>query len=876
MHGRMEDFGMKNYYQLSQNEVRREVNGKEEALTSSEVQQNQEKYGLNELVEGKKKSTIQIFLEQFKDFLVIILIVAAVVSGILGDAESAIVILIVITINAILGTVQTVKAEQSLNSLKELSAPLAKVLRDGNVIQIPSKEVTIGDEVFLEAGDYVPADGRILTNASLKIDESALTGESLAVEKSEDTITGEVPLGDQTNMVFSGSFVTYGRGSFLVTAIGMDTEVGKIATLLKTTSEKKTPLQMNLDEFGKKLSIVILIFCGILFGVNVFQGVNIGDSFMFAVALAVAAIPEALSSIVTIVLSFGTQKMAKEHAIIRKLQAVEGLGSVSIICSDKTGTLTQNRMTVEDYYVNGKRIPAAEIDRQALGQKELLRYSILCNDSTNVDGVEIGDPTETAMINLGTKLGAEAGYVRGKFPRTSEIPFDSDRKLMSTAHVLENGPVMVTKGAVDVLLNRVTKIQKGTEVCQITQEDKEAIENQNQEFSRSGLRVLAFAYKPIQKDQVLQLEDEDDLIFVGLISMMDPPREESKAAVADCIRAGIKPIMITGDHKVTAAAIAKRIGILKDESEACEGSVIDNMSDEELMDFVDGISVYARVSPEHKIRIVRAWQNKGNIVAMTGDGVNDAPALKQADIGVAMGITGSEVSKDAAAMVLTDDNFATIIKAVENGRNVYKNIKGSIQFLLSGNFGGILAVLYASLAGLPVPFAPVHLLFINLLTDSLPAIALGLEPHTKTVMDEKPRPMNESILTKDFLIKVGTEGFCIGLMTMLAFLIGYRGGDAVLASTMAFGTLCTGRLVHGFNCKSDRPMMFSKKLWNNIYLIGAFLIGFVLITSVLTIPALQNVFKVVPLNVTQLFTVYGLALLNLPVIQLLKWIRKRR
>ena len=742
MHGRMEDFGMKNYYQLSQNEVRREVNGKEEALTSSEVQQNQEKYGLNELVEGKKKSTIQIFLEQFKDFLVIILIVAAVVSGILGDAESAIVILIVITINAILGTVQTVKAEQSLNSLKELSAPLAKVLRDGNVIQIPSKEVTIGDEVFLEAGDYVPADGRILTNASLKIDESALTGESLAVEKSEDTITGEVPLGDQTNMVFSGSFVTYGRGSFLVTAIGMDTEVGKIATLLKTTSEKKTPLQMNLDEFGKKLSIVILIFCGILFGVNVFQGVNIGDSFMFAVALAVAAIPEALSSIVTIVLSFGTQKMAKEHAIIRKLQAVEGLGSVSIICSDKTGTLTQNRMTVEDYYVNGKRIPAAEIDRQALGQKELLRYSILCNDSTNVDGVEIGDPTETALINLGTKLGAEAGYVRGKFPRTSEIPFDSDRKLMSTAHVLENGPVMVTKGAVDVLLNRVTKIQKGTEVCQITQEDKEAIENQNQEFSRSGLRVLAFAYKPIQKDQVLQLEDEDDLIFVGLISMMDPPREESKAAVADCIRAGIKPIMITGDHKVTAAAIAKRIGILKDESEACEGSVIDNMSDEELMDFVDGISVYARVSPEHKIRIVRAWQNKGNIVAMTGDGVNDAPALKQADIGVAMGITGSEVSKDAAAMVLTDDNFATIIKAVENGRNVYKNIKGSIQFLLSGNFGGILAVLYASLAGLPVPFAPVHLLFINLLTDSLPAIALGLEPHTKTVMDEKPRPMN--------------------------------------------------------------------------------------------------------------------------------------
>ena len=866
---------MKNYYQLSQNEVRREVNGKEEALTSSEVQQNQEKYGLNELVEGKKKSTIQIFLEQFKDFLVIILIVAAVVSGILGDAESAIVILIVITINAILGTVQTVKAEQSLNSLKELSAPLAKVLRDGNVIQIPSKEVTIGDEVFLEAGDYVPADGRILTNASLKIDESALTGESLAVEKSEDTITGEVPLGDQTNMVFSGSFVTYGRGSFLVTAIGMDTEVGKIATLLKTTSEKKTPLQMNLDEFGKKLSIVILIFCGILFGVNVFQGVNIGDSFMFAVALAVAAIPEALSSIVTIVLSFGTQKMAKEHAIIRKLQAVEGLGSVSIICSDKTGTLTQNRMTVEDYYVNGKRIPAAEIDRQALGQKELLRYSILCNDSTNVDGVEIGDPTETALINLGTKLGAEAGYVRGKFPRTSEIPFDSDRKLMSTAHVLENGPVMVTKGAVDVLLNRVTKIQKGTEVCQITQEDKEAIENQNQEFSRSGLRVLAFAYKPIQKDQVLQLEDEDDLIFVGLISMMDPPREESKAAVADCIRAGIKPIMITGDHKVTAAAIAKRIGILKDESEACEGSVIDNMSDEELMDFVDGISVYARVSPEHKIRIVRAWQEKGNIVSMTGDGVNDAPALKQADIGVAMGVTGTEVAKDAAAMVLTDDNFATIVKAVENGRNLYQNIKYAIQFLLSGNFGAILTVLCSSVAGLPVPFAPVHLLFINLLTDSLPAIALGLEPDRSEVMSEKPRLADESILTKDFLSKIGLEGLVIGAMTMISFLTGYNQNGTLLGSTYAFGTLCLARLFHGYNCKSDHPVIFTKGLFHNKWLQGAFVLGAVLITTVLTVPGFHNLFKVETLNLMQLGCVYLYAFASLLIIQLLKCIRMK-
>ena len=866
---------MKNYYQLSSEEVKQEINGKQEPLTSAEVKAHQEKFGPNELVEGKKKTTLQIFLEQYKDFLVIILIAAAIVSGFLGDAESAIVILIVITINAILGTVQTVKAEQSLASLKKLSGPEAKVLRDGSVVPIPSSEVTVGDIVMLDAGDYIPADGRLLESASLKVDESALTGESLGVEKMTDAIEGEVPLGDRTNMVYSGSFVTYGRGSFIVTGIGMETEVGKIASLLKTTSEKKTPLQMNLDQFGQKLSIIILVFCGILFGVNVFRGGNIGDAFLFAVALAVAAIPEALSSIVTIVLSFGTQKMAKEHAIIRKLQAVEGLGSVSIICSDKTGTLTQNKMTVEQYYVNETVIPADKIDLKDSEQEKLMYFSILCNDSTNIDGVEIGDPTETALINLGSKLGLDIQKIRGEYPRESENPFDSDRKLMSTKHTIDETPIMVVKGAVDVIMGRTASIQFGNEVRVITAEDKEKIEAQNQSFSRQGLRVLGFAYKAVSAEEELCLEDENDLTFLGLIAMMDPPREESMAAVAECKKAGIRPIMITGDHKVTAAAIAKRIGILEEESEACEGAVIDSMSDEELKNFVEGISVYARVSPEHKIRIVRAWQEKGNIVAMTGDGVNDAPALKQADIGVAMGITGSEVSKDAASMVLTDDNFATIVKAVENGRNVYQNIKNSIQFLLSGNFGAILAVLYASIAGLPVPFAPVHLLFINLLTDSLPAIALGLEPHSKRVMDEKPRPMNESILTKDFLTKIGTEGLCIGITTMIGFMIGLtgEGGSAVLASTMAFGTLCTARLVHGFNCKSDYPVIFSKRLWNNIYLIGAFLLGLVLITCVMTIPALHGIFKVQTLTFTQLLIVYGLALVNLPVIQLMKKIK---
>ena len=614
----------------------------------------------------------------------------------------------------------------------------------------------------------------------------------------------------------------------------------------------------------------------ILFAISVIRGESIVNAFLFAVALAVAAIPEALSSIVTIVLSFGTQKMAKEHAIIRKLQAVEGLGSVSIICSDKTGTLTQNKMTVENYYVNGESVCSGEIDLKNPAQRELLMFSMLCNDSTNQNGQEIGDPTETALINLGSLLGEDYAQVREEYPRLSEVPFDSDRKLMSTEHFIDGRYVMVVKGAVDVLLERMSHIHDGDTLRKITEEDRVRIEVQNKHFSENGLRVLAFAFKTMEQEQGLTLNDENDLTFLGLISMMDPPRVESKDAVAECIKAGIKPIMITGDHKVTAAAIAKRIGILENMSEACEGAVIEDMTDEELQEFVSNISVYARVSPEHKIRIVRAWQERGNIVAMTGDGVNDAPALKQADIGVAMGITGSEVAKDAAAMVLTDDNFATIVKAVENGRNIYQNIKNAIQFLLSGNFAAILAVLYASLASLPVPFAPVHLLFINLLTDSLPAIALGLEPHNPEVMKEKPRAMGESILTKPFLTSIGVEGLCIGIMTMTAFMIGYRDGNAVLASTMAFGTLCSSRLVHGFNCKANKPIIFTKRFWNNIYLIGAFVLGWLLITGVLMIPALQGMFKVQTLTVAQLMTVYGLALLNLPVIQLLKWIRTRK
>nr|WP_148446232.1 calcium-translocating P-type ATPase, PMCA-type [uncultured Blautia sp.] len=865
---------VKAYYNETVETVRRDLNGEQDFLTNEEVKRRQEKFGFNELAEGKKKSGLQIFLEQYKDFLVLILIVSAVVSLFLGETESAAVILVVITMNAILGTVQTIKAENSLESLKQLAAPEVKVVRNGAVVRIPGREITVGDVVHLEAGDYIPADGRVLESASLKVDESALTGESIGVDKISAPLTGELPLGDRRNMVFSGSYVTYGRGVFLVTGIGMNTEIGKIAGLLKNTSEKKTPLQINLDRFGKKLSMIILLLCAVLFTLQVLKGGAVADAFLFAVALAVAAIPEALSSIVTIVLAFGTRKMAKEGAIIRKLQSVEGLGSISVICSDKTGTLTQNRMTIEHYYVDGQDIPADQIDPANPLQEQMLKFSILCNDSTNVEGQEIGDPTETAMINLGDKVGISAQKVRDACPRSSEVPFDSDRKLMSTFHKMKDGYTMITKGAVDVMLKRVDYIQKGGKILSVTEEDVENICRVNEQYSESGLRVLGIGYRHFPVEKNISTEDEKGLIFLGLLAMMDPPRTESAAAVSECKRAGICPVMITGDHKVTAAAIAKRIGILDDISQACEGAQIDGMSDEDLQGFVENIRVYARVTPEHKIRIVRAWQERGNIVAMTGDGVNDAPALKQADVGVAMGITGTEVAKDAASMVLTDDNFATIIKAVESGRNIYENIKKAIQFLLAGNFAAILVVIVASLMSLPVPFAPVHLLFINLLTDSLPAIALGLEPCNHDVMGEKPRPVKESILTKDFLIRIGVEGGVIGAVVLAAFLIGYRDGNKVLAGTMAFAVLCLSRLLHGYNCKAKKPVIFTGEFFNNRFMQGAFLAGFVLLTVVLMVPVLHGFFAVQTLKMGELLTVYGLSGLSMLVIQGMKQVVK--
>ena len=864
-----------NPYQMKKEDVLKMLGTDENGLTQNQAKENQKKYGKNELAEGKKKNPFILFLEQYKDFLVIILIIAAIISGVLGDIESAIVIFVVITINAILGTVQHIKAEQSLDSLKEMSAPTAKVIRDGEIKVVEGKDVTVGDIVVIEAGDYVCSDGRIIENASLKVDESAMTGESEPVEKQETVLDGEKPLGDRVNMLYSGSFATYGRAKMVVTSVGMETEIGKIASLLKSTQEKKTPLQESLDNFGKKLSLIIIGICVIVLGLELFRsdGINLTvftDAFVFAVALAVAAIPEALSSIVTIVLSVGTQKLAKENAIIRKLQAVEGLGSVSIICSDKTGTLTQNKMTVQKIYFDGQIID--KDDEINARQGQLIIDGALCNDSVQKEGQEIGDPTEIALVNFSEKHDLPVEKMREKYQRLGEIPFDSDRKLMSTVHKIGDNYKMLTKGAVDVLSGRIDEVKTMDGKRPFTAEDLAELKKVNTEFSQMGLRVLAVCERDVDTVDI-SVEDEKDYILLGLVAMQDPPREESAEAVRKCKTAGIRPIMITGDHLVTASAIARKIGILDDNGRAVEGREIENLSDEELDEFVSDVSVYARVSPEHKIRIVSAWQRKGYIVSMTGDGVNDAPALKQADIGVAMGITGSEVAKDAASMVLTDDNFATIVKAIENGRNLYRNIQRAIQFLLSGNTAGILAVLYASFMALPVPFKAVHLLFINLLTDSLPAIALGVEPHSSDVMNEKPRPKNQSILTKKVLTNICVEGIVIGVMTMIAFYFGFL-RNAEVASTMAFSTLCLSRLVHGFNCKSDKPVWFTKTMWNNKSMIGAFFVGFVLLNAVLLVPVLQGIFAVAPLTIAELLTVYGLSLGTFVIVQILKMIRK--
>ncbi|NRO37130.1 Calcium-transporting ATPase 1 [Lactobacillus helveticus] len=873
---------MKQYYLQTKAKVLEELKTSSGGLSSQQAKDNLAKYGKNALIEGKKKTTLQVFLEQFKDLMVIILIIAAVISAFTGELESTLVIIAVLILNAILGTVQHIKAEKSLESLKSLSSPSAKVLRDGKKIEIDSKDVVPGDIMLLEAGDMVTADGRILDNFSLQVNESSLTGESTNIDKADVEFDHEMPLGDRINMVYSSSLVTYGRANVVVTATGMNTEIGKIASLMNETKERRTPLQISLDKFSSKLATAILIICAIVLGLQIWRGQPIMDALLFAVALAVAAIPEALSSIVTIVQAMGTQKMAKENAIIKNLAAVESLGSVSVICSDKTGTLTQNKMTVQDIYIGGKTLKPNQLNLDNQLHRYLLYDAVLNNDSSLVDGKGIGDPTEYALlemyrqvpgIDLGDKgLGISEEDLRGLLTRKQEVPFDSDRKLMSTKHLIHTVPTIFVKGAIDVLLDRCVNIRLDDEVRPITEEDKKQILAQNQHFSENGLRVLTFAYK--ESDEDLTPETENGFTFIGLVSEMDPPREESIEAVARAKKAGIRTVMITGDHKVTAVAIAKKIGIFNDGDMAVTGLELDKMSDEELEQKIEKIAVYARVSPENKIRIVNAWQKKDHIVSMTGDGVNDAPALKKADIGVAMGITGTEVSKDAASMILADDNFATIIKAVANGRTVFENIKNAIMYLLSGNLSAIITVLFASIGSFSVPFVAVQLLFINLVTDSLPALAIGVEPGAPDILDRKPRDPKVGILNKSLVNKVGLQGLIIAVGVITAFMIGRQTSPAV-ACTMAFSTLTFARLLHGFNCRSQHSI-FKIGFKKNWYSLAAFAVGTLLLALILFVPALHGLFAVTPLTGNQLLWIIGLAVIPTVIIQIVKVVNENR
>lgn len=851
------------YYQKTVNETLKLCHSSIYGLSSQDVKLHQEKYGKNVLLKQKNESPIKIFINQFKDLLVIILIISAIISGLSGQFESTIVIIVVIVMNAILGTHQTIKAQKSLDSLKKLSLPQVKVLRDQTLQMIPGDELTIGDIVQIEAGDVISGDGRIIEASSLQTNESALTGETESIDKQCHPISKETMISNQNNMVFSGSLVTNGTGRYVVTSIGMNSELGKIAQLLNDTQERKTPLQQNLDQFSGQLSIIIIIISILVLFLNIFLAKQKPlDAFMIAVALAVAAIPEALSSIVTIVLSLSTQKMAKEHAIIKNLSAVESLGCISVICSDKTGTLTQNKMTVQNIYFYDQLYHYQDLNKEKHDHLTLLKTCSLCNNASINNQQRIGDPTELALLDL-------VNYHH--FPTLShlnELPFDSTRKMMS---VLSKNH-LYSKGAPDVILQKCQTILIHGKKEKLTHFHKQTILKQNQTLASQGLRVLAFAYRPCTSFG-LTVEDENQLTFIGLVSLMDPPRHESPLAVKACRQASIKPVMITGDHIVTAKSIALQIGIYQDGDLCLEGEQLNHISDQELETILPKVSVYARVAPEHKIRIVKLWQKQGAIVAMTGDGVNDAPALKQSDIGVAMGITGSEVSKDAANMILTDDNFSTIVKAVIIGRNVYRNIKNAIHYLLSGNFAGILCVLMTSLFFLPTPFYPVHLLFMNLITDSLPAIAIGMEKIKEDVLNDHPRHKNNHILNQTSLNEILVDGTIIAFCTMIAYYVGLR-YDALTAATFAFATICLSRLLHGFSCRSNQPI-YRIGITSNISSILAFFVGFGLLHLIFYIPFLQDLFMITSLSLSKLIMIYTFSLLSFVLIQFKKIIVKQ-
>ncbi|MGF7396940.1 calcium-transporting P-type ATPase, PMR1-type [Thermoanaerobacterium thermosaccharolyticum] len=839
-------------------------------LSTEEAKKRLEKYGPNNLSEKKKRTALSMLLDQFKDYMVIILIIASIVSLFLGEITDAVIILFIILLNAFLGMIQENNAEKSLESLKKLSAPVSRVLRDGKVIEIESQYLVPGDVVFLEAGNFVPADGRIIESANLKIDESALTGESIASEKIAGKLSDKnLNIGDRINMVYMGTVVTYGRGLFVVTETGMDTEMGKIAKMLDNEDKVKTPLQIKLEQLGKYLGTGALIICAIIFIIGVMEKRPVFDMFMTSVSLAVAAIPEGLPAIVTITLALGVQKMIKRNAIIRKLPAVETLGSANVICSDKTGTLTQNKMTVVKVYTDFKEL---DLNDQYDNRADfLLECSTLCTDAFIDDkGKSFGDPTEVAIVSVFEKNLSKKSDLENKYPRVAEIPFDSDRKMMTTIHKAHgNNYKVITKGAFDNVIERCKYILKDGKIENLTDDDKSKIKLENEKLGNNALRVLAISYKNADNiPERLNSDDvEKDLIFIGLLGMIDPPREEVKDSVKICKMAGIKPVMITGDHKITAMAIAKELGILNEGDIAVTGRELEAMTDDELYKKVKDVSVYARVSPEHKMRIVKAWQRNNAVVAMTGDGVNDAPALKQADIGAAMGITGTDVAKDSADMILTDDNFATIVAAIEEGRTIYENIKKSIHYLLSCNIGEILVLLIATLAGMPMPLKPIHILWVNLVTDSLPALALGVEPADKDIMTKKPRPKNENIFADGLMFRIPIEGIMIGLVSFIAFLFGLR-ENLTNARTMAFAVLTFSQLSQALNARSNKSI-FKIGLFKNKYMVLALAVSIFLQLVVILTP-LNAIFGIKNINIYDWDIIILLSLSPIIIMEIVK------
>lgn len=861
---------MDNHHSLSMEEIYESLGTSENGILSEQHEKLIEKYGHNEFKEQESKSFLVRFFEQFKDFLVIILIIAAVISGVVGEVADTVIILAIVILNALLGVIQESKAEESLKALKKMSAPIAHVIRNGVSSEIPAKELVPGDVVVLEAGKAIPADLRLFETSNLKIEESSLTGESVPVDKNniliEDT---NVPLGDRKNMAFMSSMVTYGRGKGVVVGTGMSTEIGKIADMISKVEEESTPLQKSLAQVGKFLGIAALIICAVMFGVGVLEGRPVLGMFMTAVSLAVAAIPEGLTAVVTVTLAVGVQKMIKRNAIIRKLPAVETLGCAQVICSDKTGTLTQNKMTVTKIFtING-------FSDDLANSKKVLYIANLCNDTEIIEENDkyrtLGDPTETALIDAALKSGIDKRKLEKEYPRVDEIPFDSARKLMTTFNKSEKGITVNTKGAPDIMLSRIKYVFDGKTTREITKEDINKINEANEEMASMALRVLAVGFKEVEaidKDNA-----ESDLIFAGLMGMIDPPRVEAKDAVQLCKTAGIKPVMITGDHKATAVAIAKELGILNDVSESISGPEIEDISQKELEERVPNYSVYARVSPEHKVRIVEAWKSRGKIVAMTGDGVNDAPALKTANIGAAMGITGTDVAKEAADMVLTDDNFATIVHAVEEGRTIFTNIKKSIHFLLSCNAGEIVTLFVAILFNWPEPLLPIHILWVNLVTDSLPALALGMEPPEPGVMSQPPRDPDESIFARGLGLKIGLQGALIGVVTLAAFYYGYLVDDLTAGRSMAFFTLSLSQLVHSFNIRYENKSVVFNKMFSNKYLNGAFLISLLIQCAVLITPKIREIFKIRILSMDEIGIVILASLAPLILVEISKFIK---